>query len=198
MSGAPNAAAVAAQAVAAQAVAAQAAPNAEAAAIATHRQAVDLIQQAAALLAAIPGRTPETQALQPAITLIEQAIPIVQGVREAGDSGLLRWRIYQLLQAQKNDGNSAIYKELRCAVCLDLAGLNGPPVTIGCGHTYCKGCITPIATGAVPGRKCPDCRAPIVAGSPLVTNVAIKAIVERLVPRAGGRRKRKTQKNRTR
>lgn len=183
MSGAPNTAANVAAAAAA--------------AIATHRQAVDLIQQAVALLAAIPGRSPESQALQPAITLIEQAIPIVRGVREAGDSPLLREKIYQLLQAQKNDGDSAIYKELRCGVCLDLAGLNGPPVTIGCGHTYCMGCITPIATGAVAGRKCPDCRAPIVAGIPLVTNVAIKRIVERLLPRAGGRR-RSTRKNRTR
>jgi hypothetical protein len=178
-----------------------AAANAQAAALASHTQAVDLIQQAAAILAAIPGRSPESQALQPAITLIEQAIPIVQGVRDAGDSGLLRWRIYQVLQAQKNDGDSAIYKELRCSICMDLAGVNGPPATIGCGHTYCRGCIGPVIAGPVPGRRCPDCRVSIVAGSPLVTNVAIKGIVDRLLPRAapGGKRsKRKTQKNRTR
>lgn len=197
MSAASNAAANAAARAAAVAAA-------EAAAIPIYRQAVDLIQQAVALIAAIeiPGRSAEAQALQPAISLIEQAIPIVQGVREAGDSGRLRSRIYQLLQAQKNDGDSAIYKELRCSVCMDLAGINGPPVTIGCGHTYCKGCIVPIATGPPSGRKCPDCRVSIIVdGSRLAANVAIKGIVERLLPLAapGGKRsKRKTQKNRTR
>jgi len=161
-------------------------------------QAVDLIQQAVALFDTIeiPARSPEDKALQPAITLIDEAIHIVQGLPDAGDSGLLRQRIYQLLQAQKNDGNSAIYKELRCAICLELAGVNGPPVTIGCGHTYCRGCIEPIATGSLNARKCPDCRNPIVG--PMPTNVAIKAIVERLLPRAGGGRKRKTRKNRRR
>ena len=103
------------------------------------------------------------------IELLDEAIKGVRSLPEAGESIHLRWRIYQLLQAQKTDGDSAVYKELRCSIHLDLLGEKGPPVTLPCGHSYCTDCIAPIVNVADYRQTCP--------------NVAIKAIVDRLLPR---------------
>lgn len=118
------------------------------------------------------------------LELLDEAIAQVHGIPEAGESVLLRWRIYKLIQAQKGDGDCAVYKELRCSIHLDLLGGNGAPVTLPCGHSYCAGCIEPIlASGST--RCCPDCRCPIrLTSGELNPTVAIKAIVDRLLPRS--------------
>jgi hypothetical protein len=117
------------------------------------------------------------------IELLDEAIKAIKAIPDAGESVHLRWRIYQLLQAQKTDGDSAIYKELRCSIHLDLLGEKGPPVTLPCGHSYCTDCIAPIVNGTSWNQTCPDCRGIIPNGINLRPNVAIKAIVDRLLPR---------------
>lgn len=111
---------------------------------------------------------------------LESLIEQIRALPDAGNSIHLRWNIYKLLQAQKSDGDCAIYKELRCSIHLGLVGENGSPVTLSCGHTYCRSCIAPIFHTHYP--KCPDCRADILSHD-LKDNIAIKAIVDRLLPR---------------
>ena len=107
---------------------------------------------------------------------------IDQDIPNAGESSTLRWKIYSLLQSQDSDGNGAIYKELRCSIHLGLLGENGDPLTLPCGHTYCRECIKPIIVSQ--NKICPDCRTPIhISLEELRTNVSIKAIVDRLIPR---------------
>jgi hypothetical protein len=120
--------------------------------------------------------------LRPAIVLLQIAADIIKSVPEAGASGGLRWRIYQLIQAQQGDDDSALYKELRCSIHLGLTGEDGAPVTLPCGHSFCKSCVAPMfAGGAVP--KCPQCRERVsLPLSALKTNVGIKGVVDHLMP----------------
>jgi hypothetical protein len=149
--------------------------------------ALDLISQGCALISQnSPGALSEdARQLRPAIVLLQHAAAIISGVPEAGQSATLRWRIYQLIQAQQSD-DACFYKELRCAIHLGLCGeVGGDPVTLpGCGHTYCRECIAPVMAAGGAQRKCPQCRVPIaVAVDALRTNVAIKGVVDRLLPR---------------
>ena len=110
---------------------------------------------------------------------LEKCIELVKAIPDASLSPVFRWRVYEFLQAQKGDlaNTAAIYKELNCSIHLGLMGEMGAPVTLPCGHTYCRDCLE-----GVMARKCPDCRADI----PYITlhnNVAIKSIVDRLMPR---------------
>lgn len=176
--------------------------------VAADKKAADkLIEKVVELISALPAESPEAQTLNSAMLLIEKAIPIITSVPEAGMAAQLRWRVYKLIQAQKGSDNSALYKELRCSICLGLAGSDGAdelavgatvhPCTTPCGHSFCRGCITGmIGAGR---RNCPICRVQIPAGYVPVDNAAIKGIVERLMPRpaAGGKRRgKKTRKNR--
>ena len=161
--------------------------------------ASDLIDQAVALIQALPNALPRPYAMPElaAIILIRKVSMILQHIPDVGESAYLRQEIYGLLQSQKGDGNCAIYKELTCSICTETLGYNGSPATIPCGHSYCKNCIQPVIIGYPAGRVCPDCRTPIPAGTVLKDNIAIKSIVDRLKPRAGGgRRKRKLNKSR--
>jgi len=175
---------------------------------AADKKAADkIIEKAVQLISTLPAESPEAQTLNSAIMLIEKAIPIITSVPEAGMATQLRWRIYQLIQSQKGSDNSALYKELRCSICLGLAGSDGAevlpagatvhPCTIPCGHSFCHSCITGmIGAGR---RACPNCRVQIPHGYVPVDNAAIKGIVERLLPRpsvGGKRRGKKTRKNR--
>jgi hypothetical protein len=117
------------------------------------------------------------------IKRLEECIDRLKAVPDAGNSVHLRWTIYKLLQAQQSDGDCAIYKELRCSIHLGLAGENGPPVTLPCGHTYCRSCIAQVIHE---NQNCPDCRG-VIPPVHLHNNVAIKAIVDRLIPRSAPR-----------
>jgi hypothetical protein len=133
-----------------------------------------------------PGLSEEATRLRPALVLLQHAAGIISSVPECGQSATLRWRIYQLIQAQQGSEDSAFYKELRCPIHLGLCGENSDPVTLLCGHSFCLTCIVPVISGtSAAQRRCPQCRAPIlVTADQLSTNVAIKAIVDRLLPQA--------------
>eukprot|EP01066_Platyproteum_vivax_P011672 Platyproteum_vivax@DN5296_c0_g1_i1.p1 len=61
-------------------------------------------------------------------------------------------------------------ESLMCAICLDPCSL---PVTMDCGHTFCKYCI---AHKRLLGKTCPVCRGQL--GTTLNVNVTLKAILE--------------------
>ena len=129
-----------------------------------------------------------SNSIQELIQQLDNCIGITSVIPDVGNNTHVRWGIYQLLQAQQSDGDCAIYKELRCSIHLGLMGEheNSPPVTLPCGHTYCKECIKPIIQARTYNREaiCPDCRTPIkLSLNDLKTNIAIKAIVDRLIPR---------------
>ena len=152
--------------------------------------ALDLIAQGCELIERNSlGLSPEARRLRPAIALLQHATSIVAATPEAGQSATLRWRIYQLIQAQQSE-DACFYKELRCAIHLGLCGeVGADPVTLpGCGHSYCRACIAPVLAAASPAqRKCPQCRVPIsVPLDALRTTVAIKGVVDRLLPQGGG------------
>jgi hypothetical protein len=149
-------------------------------------QARALIDQALAL---IPQ--PERQ-IDKVSLVLDKIIPLVQSIPEAGASNKLRYRVYSLIQAQKND-DGAFYKELKCPIHLDLLGDAGPATTLPCGHSFCIGCIGPIVQGPISARKCPECRAVIQPGTQLNPTFSIGLITDRLKPRAGGSRKKRTK-----
>jgi hypothetical protein len=70
--------------------------------------------------------------------------------------------------------NSEHFEDLKCVICLDLFE---QPVSLYCGHSYCKTCIlghlekTP---------KCPLCKFPILGFQELKTNIAIQKIVDKI------------------
>jgi hypothetical protein len=147
--------------------------------------ALELIRQGCARIAAIDGGSESAKRLRPAIILLKEAAEISRSVPEAGDSGALRWRLYQAVQGQEGSTDSAFYKELRCSIHLGLAGENSDPVTLPCGHSFCKTCIAPLyaATVLPRNRACPQCRERItVEYSSLMPNVAIKGVVDHLLP----------------
>ncbi|XP_051988907.1 tripartite motif-containing protein 16-like isoform X2 [Xyrauchen texanus] len=60
-----------------------------------------------------------------------------------------------------------------CSVCLDLLK---DPVTIPCGHSYCRSCIKDCWNG----RRCPQCRKKLFPKPDLSKNVVIAEMVEKL------------------
>lgn len=145
--------------------------------------ALDLIKQGCTMIASIDGGSEEAKRLRPAIVLLQEAGTIAKSVPDAGESGGLRWRLYQAVQAQEGSDNAAFYKELRCSIHLGLAGEVSEPVTLPCGHTFCKTCLAPIFSMMSSQRKCPQCRELItVSYQSLKANVAIKGIVDHLLP----------------
>ena len=144
-----------------------------------------LVKQGCALIASGGGSSDEVRRLRPAIVLLQEAADITMSVPDAGASGGLRSRLYHAVQAQDGHDDAAFYKELRCSIHIGLAGELSDPVTLPCGHTFCKTCVAPLfkmgASDAT--RKCPQCRDPIrVAYWSLRVNVAIKGIVDHLLP----------------
>lgn len=135
--------------------------------------------------AAAPG-SEEEKKLSAALTLMVKAAEIIKAVPGAGGSGTIRWRIYQLIQAQEGDDNAALYKELKCSIHLGLAGECSDPVTLPCGHSFCKTCIAPMYYASVlpSQRKCPHCREQItVSYSSLKPSIAIMGVTNHLLPR---------------
>lgn len=148
-------------------------------------EALDLIKRGCTILANLDGNNESERRLLPAITLLKESAEIIKAISDAGSSTMLRWRIYQLIQAQEGSDNAALYKELRCPIHLGLAGEYSDPVTLPCGHSFCKTCIAPLYTPTISAtnRKCPQCRIPItVSYDSLKTNVCIKGITDHLLP----------------
>jgi hypothetical protein len=149
-------------------------------------QALAIIRQGCELIAGIDGGSPEEKRLRPAISLLLEAASIIRSVPDAGENPNLRWRLYQTIQAQEGGDNAALYKELRCSIHLGLVGECSDPVTLPCGHSFCKTCIAPLylATASVGQRKCPQCRTQInVSYLSLKPNVALNGVTQHLLPR---------------
>ncbi|KAH0630426.1 hypothetical protein JD844_013441 [Phrynosoma platyrhinos] len=70
----------------------------------------------------------------------------------------------------------AFHQDLTCAVCLDLFT---EPVLLGCGHCFCKKCITAFWDAQNSACSCPECRAPCLdrqhTPNRLLGNLAKKA-----------------------
>ncbi|XP_077110733.1 E3 ubiquitin/ISG15 ligase TRIM25-like [Ranitomeya variabilis] len=69
--------------------------------------------------------------------------------------------------------------ELNCSICLCIYT---DPVTLSCGHNFCRGCIDCVLLSAHDqdgGYSCPDCRARFMGLPALQRNVALCAIAER-------------------
>uniref|UniRef100_A0A673JUC1 E3 ubiquitin/ISG15 ligase TRIM25-like n=1 Tax=Sinocyclocheilus rhinocerous TaxID=307959 RepID=A0A673JUC1_9TELE len=73
-------------------------------------------------------------------------------------------------------------KEFLCAVCLDLLK---DPVTIPCGHSYCKSCITGCWDEEDQMRvySCPQCRQTFSPRPALATDTILAEVVEKLKKR---------------
>ncbi|KYO30137.1 E3 ubiquitin-protein ligase TRIM41-like [Alligator mississippiensis] len=71
-------------------------------------------------------------------------------------------------------------EEATCSICLELLQ---EPVTIGCGHNFCRACITRYCEDTVRGSgdavPCPSCRAQFQIGS-FRLNTQLKNLVEKI------------------
>ncbi|KAI2652444.1 E3 ubiquitin/ISG15 ligase TRIM25 [Labeo rohita] len=79
-------------------------------------------------------------------------------------------------------GARVFQDELMCSVCLDLLK---DPVTIQCGHSYCKSCITDCWDQEDQMRvySCPQCRQTFSPRPALATNTMLAELVEKLKKR---------------
>ncbi|XP_074116729.1 putative E3 ubiquitin-protein ligase TRIML1 [Sminthopsis crassicaudata] len=60
-----------------------------------------------------------------------------------------------------------------CSICL---GYFTDPVTVNCGHSFCKGCLRQCRVGAQETSACPECRADINHGTDLVSNRSLQQL----------------------
>ncbi|PKU32934.1 hypothetical protein llap_16762 [Limosa lapponica baueri] len=77
---------------------------------------------------------------------------------------------------------SPIFQKLECSICLELFKV---PVTLPCGHNFCKSCISDhwdkqeqVPTGAEKGYTCPQCRRGSEQRPFLEKNVTLCSMVE--------------------
>jgi hypothetical protein len=117
--------------------------------------------------------------------------------------GWVRAGVYKIIQAQTKQADGAIYKDLKCPVCMELfnhssmhAGPEKDVITIACGHSACRGCLR--GWRATGHTNCPTCRrAGVLGGAALDAqkSISISNIIDRLMPgTSGGRRKRRSKK----
>ena len=73
--------------------------------------------------------------------------------------------------------------DLQCSICLDFYF---EPLTLTCGHSFCRACLLQSTKLAPDGRSCPQCRALIAIADPLThpADAAITASVAKAVPAA--------------
>uniref|UniRef100_A0A8C3H7K5 RING-type domain-containing protein n=1 Tax=Chrysemys picta bellii TaxID=8478 RepID=A0A8C3H7K5_CHRPI len=66
--------------------------------------------------------------------------------------------------------------DVTCSICLDV--LNDP-VSIECGHNFCRGCLSiHWSEVSAQGRRCPECRAPC-SGGRMIPDTRVKSLVEK-------------------
>uniref|UniRef100_A0A8C4YAH8 RING-type domain-containing protein n=1 Tax=Gopherus evgoodei TaxID=1825980 RepID=A0A8C4YAH8_9SAUR len=55
-----------------------------------------------------------------------------------------------------------LQEDVTCSICLDILE---DPVSIECGHNFCRGCLVAHWSGvSASGSQCPECRAPCSRG----------------------------------
>ncbi|XP_059188445.1 uncharacterized protein LOC131971150 [Centropristis striata] len=84
--------------------------------------------------------------------------------------GLVKSRL-----AKRETMASALYSEdLTCPICLTIFT---DPVTLPCGHSFCRGCITDVLSSQ---HQCPQCRTAVATeGTCLPTSYILKNLAER-------------------
>ncbi|XP_068129255.1 E3 ubiquitin-protein ligase TRIM21-like [Hyperolius riggenbachi] len=72
--------------------------------------------------------------------------------------------------------SAALRKELECSVCLNVYS---EPVTLSCGHNFCRGCIDCVLDSQMGsgGYSCPECREKFQERPSLQTNKTLQNIV---------------------
>ncbi|XP_024147804.1 E3 ubiquitin-protein ligase TRIM38 [Oryzias melastigma] len=71
--------------------------------------------------------------------------------------------------------SSSYSEDLTCSVCLSLFT---EPVTLLCGHSFCRECITTFLSSQ---QCCPQCRSDVsMEKTSLTTNHALKSLAERV------------------
>ncbi|XP_077117037.1 uncharacterized protein LOC143773497 [Ranitomeya variabilis] len=70
-----------------------------------------------------------------------------------------------------------VREDLTCSICLDIYT---DPVTLRCGHNFCRGCIdgVPDTEGGYGEYSCPQCRRTFHRRSPLQRNITLCNVVE--------------------
>ncbi|XP_078508699.1 RING finger protein 112 [Lissotriton helveticus] len=77
----------------------------------------------------------------------------------------------------------ALAEDLKCSICLDVFE---DPVSIDCGHNFCRGCIEAHWSGiSVQGYRCPECRHPCRKDR-VIPDFRIKNLVDKIVLGAAG------------
>ncbi|TFJ97879.1 N(G),N(G)-dimethylarginine dimethylaminohydrolase 2 [Platysternon megacephalum] len=68
-------------------------------------------------------------------------------------------------------------EDVTCSICLDV--LNDP-VSIECGHNFCRGCLAAHWSGvSARGPRCPECRAPC-SRDRMIPDTRVKSLVEKI------------------
>jgi hypothetical protein len=111
-----------------------------------------------------------------------------------GAASTSRMIVYQVIQAQQpvSGGEGALYTDLKCSICTELAGSTHPPtspvpsnpdpVALPCGHIFCRFCVSE-SIRRNPAVGCPTCRLPLrVPIASLGKLVAVAKIVGYLTP----------------
>eukprot|EP00239_Pterosperma_sp_CCMP1384_P001880 CAMPEP_0197850196 /NCGR_PEP_ID=MMETSP1438-20131217/14600_1 /TAXON_ID=1461541 /ORGANISM="Pterosperma sp., Strain CCMP1384" /LENGTH=165 /DNA_ID=CAMNT_0043463229 /DNA_START=521 /DNA_END=1015 /DNA_ORIENTATION=+ len=83
-----------------------------------------------------------------------------------------------LMGASSSDDLAALAYELECSICQDIYT---EPVTLHCGHSYCRSCI--LRFQARGGSNCPDCRCSFVEiprKSVTIMNIAHQLFADRV------------------
>ncbi|KAH1172101.1 hypothetical protein KIL84_007719 [Mauremys mutica] len=67
-----------------------------------------------------------------------------------------------------------LQEDVTCSICLDILE---DPVSIECGHNFCRGCLTAHWSGVSAwGSQCPECRAPCSRGR-MIPDTRVKSLV---------------------
>ncbi|KAM9148975.1 RING finger protein 112-like [Pangshura tecta] len=74
-------------------------------------------------------------------------------------------------------GMQRLREDITCSICLDVLE---DPVSIECGHNFCRGCLAAHWSGvSVQGYQCPECRAPC-SRDRMIPDTRLRALVEKI------------------
>ncbi|XP_065450208.1 RING finger protein 112-like isoform X1 [Chrysemys picta bellii] len=70
-----------------------------------------------------------------------------------------------------------LQEDVTCSICLDILD---NPVSIECGHNFCRGCLSAHWSGVSAwGSQCPECRAPC-SRDRMIPDTRVKSLVEKI------------------